>query len=138
MNGLFLLLLTMIFCSGCWEDSSHWWGYSDSSKYTIFEGHYDQDKPQSFIPPILLDKSTGQTWRYFRSIDKDGSTLSEGWQPLLFMFPDSTAFADTPSIAYRNYFHADIKNGKSMKQFLGHESIIDDIRYFIYDQQNKK
>lgn len=51
--------------------------------------NYFQDKKDRYVvvgsgivPPIMYDKKTGQTWRYFRNLQNDGSILSEGWTPL--------------------------------------------------------
>lgn len=52
--------------------------------YPLYFNRYAIYAEHNIVVPILLDKVTGETWRYFRNI-KDGETVEEGWYPLWYV-----------------------------------------------------
>lgn len=113
---------------------------NDSNKgsdYAIYE-QPSKISDTVFVPPILLNKNTGQTWRLYRDANSQGSVTDEGWIPVIYKFDDSKEFGDTPNIAYRNYFHSyGSSKEKYAKHYFGQDSWIDDLKYYLYENQKQ-
>lgn len=78
----------------------------EKDKYVIYANPKDTSM-------ILLDKITGRSWRYFRTIDKDGNISDEGWQFLMYNAGGYEGV--TPEIAVSNMNEAIKKSLNSNK-----------------------
>lgn len=92
-------------------------------------------KDSLYIAPMVINKRTGQTWRYYKTFkdnDVNSTPLDEGWIPLVYKFSDNQSFADTPDIAYRNYFNTKEAKSLKVKEYLtSDEDLKERIRHSI-------
>ena len=105
----YLLLLLPLFFAGC-DNKPTVVNIPDTINLAVknppkenFERYVIYDHPNS-TSEILLDKETGRSWKYFRTLTSDGNNIQdEGWTPLEFQ--EGSAKGDTPEEADESLVH---------------------------------